>query len=217
MKYEEECDCGAVMKVKSDDPMVFARVKGRWKLDHDGHTQHRLHVKRKRLIKELDNLVSLVAELRAKAEEVGDWIKERETTGPIVKPDPKISPDVHGPKGGWAKAGRLPEPFPGFNVDFAGDLFKLSPTDTPLLGVIGEAKSALERNYATTFPVDDAVEAARLMSVARVVEAKTFFGGFNEQGKPIQGQGDDGATPPKETPASRRVRRDRMGRRGGQR
>ncbi len=223
MKYEEECDCGAVMKVRSDDPMVFARVKGRWKLDHEDHSQRKLRVQRKKLVKELDNLVSLVAELRAKAEEVGEWIKERETTRPIVRPDPKVGgPGPAGwGTGGWAEAGRLPAAQVGNNpLDYAADLFKLAPNDAPLLNAIADNtnQSALERNYSV-IPVDDTVEQRifREYQTAMLLKAKLFFGGFNEQGEPVQGEGDQGATPPKGITASRWSHGFRMGRRGGQR
>ncbi len=69
MRYTETCDCGAEMTVTSDDPMVFARVKGRWKLDHGDHSLQQLATQRKRLIRELDQLTELVTDLQKKADE----------------------------------------------------------------------------------------------------------------------------------------------------
>ncbi len=193
MRYKETCACGAVMKVMSDDPMMFARAKGRWKLDHGDHSLQQLVTQRKRLIRELDQLTELVTDLQKKTEKQALEL-------PIVAPAKK-----------WRTYEIPPGVTPATNL----------PTSL--------SHSALEQNYPVTYPADDTVKAifmanqaaneaaVQAMAAARVLEAKLFFGGFNEQGKQVQGEGDQGTTPPKRNVAGGWARRFGVGRGGGQR
>ena len=200
MKYEETCECGVVLEVTSDDPMMFARVKGRWKLDHEDHSLGRLRVKRKKLVGEIDELNQLADDLKVKMEEIR---KQIDLKSPIVTPASQFDSVVK-------------------------HLYDLSPTDVPFLsnkqaaetGMISK-KSALEKNFGDwkeeNFPAgthEDQVMAAW----HQVIKDKITRGDeHGEQGKQVQGKGDEGTTTPKRTFAKSWTQRNRLGRRGGQR
>jgi len=202
VKYAETCECGVVLKVTSDDPMMFARVKGRWKLDHEDHSLDRLRSKRKKVVVEIDLLNQLITELTLKAE---DAEKRLALITPITPPA-----SMHA---------------------YSQNLYDMSPSDTPFLkisadqqaaamGVISE-QSALERNFGDWeekgFPPGDQSDAV-MAAWHEAIKAKITRGDENsEQGKQIQGEGDEGAATPKGNATSRWPLNYRLGRRRNQR
>ena len=203
MKYAETCECGVVLEVTSDDPMMFARVKGRWKLDHEGHSLNRLRSKRKKLVGEINQLNQLVDDLKLKAEDVQ---KQIDLGTPITPPA-----STH---------------------DYTQQLYDLSPGDVPFLKLKSDQqaaemkkisdKSALERNFgdsvvgqvgvfpdgsdvsASTDPAYDIdkVMAAWHLAIKDKLPEETKN---SEQGKQVQGEGDEGAATPKGNATSSRV------------